>query len=473
MSKKRGLIFLVSMLALIFSVSLVSAQTEGIPIQKDVFLGAPISGPEDLPEKITFTLYGTQAGLTPLGKQTFPRGQYTVDFEFSQSDGVTGGSVARVKADFTQALNLKDAPGQPLKPKELWAGLEVAGTEVGTRTKVSDETLVRLLLNSDASLATYLTLAYEGDDNPITTIYKDLPISLTAADGSKKSLSDYFSAVVAGTADSRELGVAGSDGQIQYNNGGAEGGAAQFYYNDLYGRVGIGTATPAEMLNVTGNVLIGGTTKLHGGLYSLSITSSDTAAAYVVDLPTDTLSGRAFGFGATGESYIRGIFYSNGFIGLGPGYMTRDTFFGRSTANTIRIGSNYDGSGAGNLIVNGKVGIGTTDLGTYNLAVKGDGGIGCQSLTVTNTGWADFVFSEGYKLPSIEEVEQFIRENKHLSGIPTETEVKQRGVNVGEMTSKLLQKIEELTIYMIDIKKENDSLKTQLADIQAKVNGIK
>ncbi|MDZ7696628.1 MAG: hypothetical protein U5R49_06820 [Deltaproteobacteria bacterium] len=56
------------------------AQTEGIPLQKDVYLGTPIYGPEDLPEQITFNLYDSKDALAPIGSQIFIRGQYTVDF---------------------------------------------------------------------------------------------------------------------------------------------------------------------------------------------------------------------------------------------------------------------------------------------------------------------------------------------------------------------------------------------------------
>ena len=118
----------------------------------------------------------------------------------------------------------------------------------------------------------------------------------------------------------------------------------------------------------------------------------------------------------------------------------------------------------------GNVGIGTTSP-SYTLAINGT--VGCKELTVTNTGWADFVFEDTYQLPPLHEIEEFISENKHLPGIPTEAEVKELGVNVGNISSKLLQKIEELTLYMIDLKKditalkkENESLKSQQASIQ-------
>jgi hypothetical protein len=114
MKKTTITIFLLS----IFLFPFTTHASEGIPLQKDIILNMPILGPEDLPEEITFTLYDAQNALTPLGFQTFTRGQYTVDFEFSQSDGVTGGSVARVNARFTNKLDLLDEFGEPIKPKE-------------------------------------------------------------------------------------------------------------------------------------------------------------------------------------------------------------------------------------------------------------------------------------------------------------------------------------------------------------------
>jgi hypothetical protein len=120
------------------------------------------------------------------------------------------------------------------------------------------------------------------------------------------------------------------------------------------------------------------------------------------------------------------------------------------------------------LVVNkdGDVGIGTKTI-NYNLSVNGS--IGCKELTVTSTGFADFVFEDDYKLPSLEEVDAYIQERKHLPGIPTEAEVLEKGINISEMSTKLVQKIEELTLYVIDLKKENESLKTQIADIRVQM----
>lgn len=114
-----------------------------------------------------------------------------------------------------------------------------------------------------------------------------------------------------------------------------------------------------------------------------------------------------------------------------------------------------------NLILNAKggfVGIGTTNPDA-KLAVNGT--IHSKEVKVDLTGWPDFVFKKEYTLPTLGEVEKHIAEKGHLKNIPSEEEVLKNGINLGEMNSKLLQKIEELTLYMIEMKKENIEVKNQ------------
>ena len=81
---------------------------------------------------------------------------------------------------------------------------------------------------------------------------------------------------------------------------------------------------------------------------------------------------------------------------------------------------------------------------------------------VNGTGnWSDFVFKKDYKLRSLSEVEKFINKNGHLPEIPSAEEVVKNGIDVAEMDAKLLQKIEELTLYMIEMKKEVEALKQE------------
>lgn len=104
------------------------------------------------------------------------------------------------------------------------------------------------------------------------------------------------------------------------------------------------------------------------------------------------------------------------------------------------------------------VGIGITNP-TNKLDVNGT--IHSKEVKVDMNGWSDFVFKKEYDLPTLEEVEKQINEKGHLANIPSEAEVLKDGINLGEMNAKLLQKIEELTLYMIEMKKENEAIKNE------------
>ncbi|MDL2224479.1 hypothetical protein LJB92_04110, partial [Bacteroidales bacterium OttesenSCG-928-M06] len=122
---------------------------------------------------------------------------------------------------------------------------------------------------------------------------------------------------------------------------------------------------------------------------------------------------------------------------------------GDDTSDRFVVGNRPWDSSAFNPVLtvkmNGNVGIGEADP-AYTLDVKGK--IRAEEVVIT-TAWADFVFADNYNLPSLKEVHQHIREKKHLPGIPSESEVKENGVGIADIQVKLLQKIEELTLYMI------------------------
>lgn len=111
---------------------------------------------------------------------------------------------------------------------------------------------------------------------------------------------------------------------------------------------------------------------------------------------------------------------------------------------------------------NGNVSIGTSSttdgFETFKLSV--DGKIRANSVKVY-TGWADYVFESDYYLPTLKEVEDYILQNGHLQDIPSAKEVEERGIDLGEMNKLLLQKIEELTLYVIELNKEIEALKKQ------------
>lgn len=83
-----------------------------------------------------------------------------------------------------------------------------------------------------------------------------------------------------------------------------------------------------------------------------------------------------------------------------------------------------------------------------------------QEILVQSNIWADYVFRNDYKLAPLSEVEQYIKENGSLPGIPKEEEVLEKGINVSEMNVLLLEKIEELTLHVIQLEKEINTLKS-------------
>lgn len=101
-----------------------------------------------------------------------------------------------------------------------------------------------------------------------------------------------------------------------------------------------------------------------------------------------------------------------------------------------------------------------------------DGLIIAKEIQVKADVWADFVFEKEYDLPSLSEVEIQISETGHLKGIPSAKEVEENGFSLGEMDSKLLQKIEELTLYMIDVNKRVNELETENRELKEKVNRL-
>lgn len=114
--------------------------------------------------------------------------------------------------------------------------------------------------------------------------------------------------------------------------------------------------------------------------------------------------------------------------------------------------------------VDGKVGIKkfTPD---HELDVNGT--IAAREIIVTTDGWADYVFSKDYKLSNLNQVESFIEKNHHLPGIPSAKTLKEKGISVSQMLEMQMKKIEELTLYLIEQKKENQALKKRIEALEA------
>jgi hypothetical protein len=122
--------------------------------------------------------------------------------------------------------------------------------------------------------------------------------------------------------------------------------------------------------------------------------------------------------------------------------------------------------GVGGMYHDGNVGIGTGDALSLNERLMVSGRIRAQEIILENTGWADFVFEDDYELRSLAELSAFIAANKHLPDIPLAEDVQENGTFIGELQPKLLQKIEELTLYLLDMWKENSELRERVEALE-------
>ncbi|CAL2086400.1 hypothetical protein [Tenacibaculum sp. 190524A05c] len=241
-----------------------------------------------------------------------------------------------------------------------------------------------------------------------------------------------------------------------YGNGGTDAisfrdsGNNQVLKISESGNIGIGTPTPSSKLEVVGNIK------------AQNLTLSSTASFYSSE---------------TGKTSRR---------------MTINTIDGdnmylynfdesATTFHTMNFGGSHNLNSGVTVLGNGNVGIGTGDTKGFNLAVAGSTGIVAEKVTVKlQSAWPDYVFTNNYQLPTLEEVEQQIKEKGHLANIPSAKEVKENGVELGEMNKKLLEKVEELTLYTIQqnkeikmLKEENKQLKSleeRLAKLEALLN---
>lgn len=115
--------------------------------------------------------------------------------------------------------------------------------------------------------------------------------------------------------------------------------------------------------------------------------------------------------------------------------------------------------------ITGNLGIGISP--TEKLSVNGK--IRAHEIKIELTNWPDYVFADDYHLPTLKETEKHIKEKGHLQGIPSAGQVKANGIDLGEMNAKLLQKIEELTLHLIEMKKENDIQKEDIKYLKSKL----
>jgi hypothetical protein len=167
---------------------------------------------------------------------------------------------------------------------------------------------------------------------------------------------------------------------------------------------------------------------------------------------------------------------TNWFLTVNPSNTTQGRLYYNSSPSFITIpdfvsdGTAHISNRASETILAGNVGIGTN---TPKEKLSVNGKIRAHEVKVETANWPDYVFSPSYKLPDLKETEKFIKANNHLPDIPSAAEVEKEGVNLGEMNARLLKKIEELTLYLIELKKDNEQIKIDHARQQQEINLLK
>jgi len=202
------------------------------------------------------------------------------------------------------------------------------------------------------------------------------------------------------------------------------------------GNVGIGTDSPNQKLEVNGDIIINDSDNAHTHI-QLGPESND---AIITDNREDKHYGGGYFFRVTPDS----------------------TYTSASYIDVMMLDDK------------GNVGVRTKDTKGYQLAVAGNKGIIAEKVTVKLQGqWADYVFRKDYNLPTLEEVEKHIEEKGHLNNIPSAKEVEKNGVfELGEMNRKLLEKIEELTLYLIEQNHKNKEQEDRILELEKKLTKL-
>jgi hypothetical protein len=266
--------------------------------------------------------------------------------------------------------------------------------------------------------------------------------------------------------------------------------------------VGIGTTNPAAKLDIVGDMYIDnvdwstdnalrireGSSNTYGAFFKYGLNDLLTIGTRHIDLDyvafqinrgsTNVIFNGNVGIGTTnpvakldivGDMYIDNVDWStDNALRIREGSSNSyGAFFKYGLNDLLTIGTRHIDldyvafqipRGSTNVTFNGNVGIGTINP-TSKLTVAGD--IHSREVKVTVNAGADFVFEKEYNLPTLDSVDKYIKENKHLPEIASAAEMKKDGINLSEMNIKLLQKVEEMTLYMIEQNKRIEKLEKE------------
>ena len=234
-------------------------------------------------------------------------------------------------------------------------------------------------------------------------------------------------------------------------------------FNTNTGNVGIGTENPVQLLDVNGRIAMG-----VGGRLFARRSTGELQEMFTLDGANDIFINR--------QSVTHGFVTGVGIM-IGPGktFTIRDegnNQLMRMNENTGNFGIGYNPHSTIKLAVNGPVAIGLNSAlpDGVKLAVDGDflldGKMVSREIEVRLDVWPDFVFADDYNLMTLDQVENYILQNSRLPEVPSEAEVVANGVNLGEMSAILLQKIEELTLHVIELNKQNQELQKRISNLE-------
>lgn len=293
-------------------------------------------------------------------------------------------------------------------------------------------------------------------------------------------------------------------------------GTDRLFVNNI-GNVGLGISTPSARLHVAGD----GIFRANDALVQLENSTGDAKGFFYLsndDVRVGTSPTNDNGrFQVRTNNVNRLSVNSLGFVGIGeesPGHFfvvdatgtpdntpfvfntigTRDMQFqrfgiGKSflrfSNDDLQIGT-YQINSTGNLwfgtreqfhmkldnIGRLSVGVNSPDIPGFRLSVRGD--IICEDITLLPfAAWPDYVFGNEYRLRPLKEVETFIKKYQHLPGIPSASEVAANGIQLKSMQQQLMEKVEELTLYLIEINSKNERMSIEIAELKKQLSARK
>jgi hypothetical protein len=209
--------------------------------------------------------------------------------------------------------------------------------------------------------------------------------------------------------------------------------------------VGISTANPMYKLHVEGN-----------GYFQKLLSGNSTGS-----------------LGAVINGFAKNDLDRLIYLGVKIGSGAESVRFSISNNGNVQI---YNVASAPSLTINNGTGHAVViydNGGTKILQVEDNGLLRTRELRIDATNWADFVFDESYDLPELNQVAAFIEENHRLPGVPSSEEIKKNGINVAEMHTLQMQKIEELTLYIIEMNQKMEELQSEVTRLKQENQELK